>query len=70
MLMIFIYFFVFLFFLIFDFMPLLHSKYKGVAIFYSCIFSISFIMIILTGLGFNVPNPNDFIENIVNLFIR
>lgn len=69
MAMITIYLFIYLFFIYFDLIPVIQNKYNKVFVFNLIVTIISFTIIILVGLNIKVPNPNDFIETIVRIFI-
>lgn len=69
MVMIAIYLFLYLYVIWFDMVPIKRNNYNKLFIFNLLTMFIAFIIVILVGFDLKVPNPSDFIENIVNLFI-
>lgn len=68
MLMISIYFFIYLYIILFDLIPIKKNNYNGLFAFNLIAICISFLIVVLVGLELTVPNPSNFIECIVNLF--
>lgn len=70
MVMIFIYLLVSLYIILFDLMPIKKNNFNKLFGFNLIIICISFLVVILVGLDFKVPNPSDLIENIVKVFVQ
>ena len=69
MAMIFIFLFVFLFFIYFDLIPIIQNKYISVFVFNVIVTTMAFVIVVLVALNIKVPNPSDFIETVVRIFI-
>ena len=69
MAMIVIFLFVFLFFIYFDLIPIIQNKYTGVFVFNVIVTTMAFAIVVLVAFNIKVPNPSDFIEKIVRIFI-
>jgi hypothetical protein len=69
MAMISIYTFIYLFFVIFDLMPIKQNKYNKLFVFNLIILTMAFLLVVLVGLEYKLPSPSDLIENIVRSII-
>lgn len=59
----------YLYIILFDLIPIKKNNYKMLFAFNLIVICISFLIVVLVGLGLNVPNPSNLIEDIVKFFI-
>lgn len=65
MVMISIYTLIYIYFILFDLLPIIQNKYNKLFAFNLIIIFLGFLIVVLVGLDIKVPNPNNLIENIV-----
>jgi len=65
-----IYLLLYLCIIFYDLIPIKRNNYNKLFAFNLITICIAFIIVILVGFNLNVPSPADFIEDIVNLFIK
>lgn len=70
MVMILIYLLLSVYIILFDLMPIKKNNYNILFGFNLLIICLSFLIIVLIGLEFKVPNPSDLIQSIVHIFIN
>ena len=70
MLRIIIYLFLYLYIIFYDLVPIKRNNYNKLFAFNLTVMCIAFVLVILVGFNVKVPNPSDFIEDIVNFFIK
>lgn len=65
-----IYSLLYIYIIFYDLVPIRRNNCNKLFVFNLVTMLIAFVLVVLVGFDLNVPNPSDFIENIVNLFIK